>query len=295
MGYSAVEWVSNAVLERHGRQIAEQTVLAREGEPSSQVFFIRKGRVRLLRRVAGENVCLATLGPGEFFGELGQPAAACSVTAVADANSLLVAIEAAVFEQILAETPELSRRLLARLGARLQAADQRLAAAMTGDGPLRVAQCLLKAATGRQAGSGGPIVFSEDVDEAWLASQAGVLPSQAVAWLDQLVAVGAMGRREDGRFWIGSLREAEDFVEYCERKRRLDPLTIEELAELSGMARAEAEVLAERVASKRLSLHDPGGSGPVVQTPLQRYLGLKLRFEFQRGAGRPGNDREGSA
>jgi CRP-like cAMP-binding protein len=244
------------------------------------MYVICQGRVRILKRVDGEDVCLAVLGPGEFFGELGLLPTRRSVTAVVERDALLVAIDAETFGQILADTPELSHRILDRLGQRLREADERLVRSMTRDGPTRVAKALLELAAAVEPDARGRLQLGDALDAGLLAGRAGVLPSQVDAVRRQLEAVGVLGRRADGGWWVASRRALEDYADYCDRKRRLDPLSLDELAELAGLERPEVEVLAERVIAKRLRSPEPPAEGRGLRSPLQRYLELKLRFEF---------------
>ncbi len=274
--------LSQAVISRHGRRFAREAVVFRQGEASRQMYVICQGRVRILKQVDGEDVCLAVLEPGEFFGELGLLPTARSVTAVVDRDALLVAIDAETFGQILADTPELSHRILDRLGQRLREADDRLVRSMTRDGPTRVANALLELATGAEPDAQGRLQLGAELDAGLLAGRAGVLPSLVEAMRRQLEAVGVLGRLADGGWWAASRRALENYADYCDRKRRLDPLSLAELAELAGLGRAEVEVLAERVIAKRLRLPEPPAGGSGLYSPLQRYLELKLRFEFNR-------------
>lgn len=257
-----------------------EEVIFQEGEPSSEMYVIREGMVRVLKRVGVEDICLATLGPGEFFGEMGLLPSPRTVTAVADSEVLLIAIDAATFGQMLSETPELARRILARLAERLREVDERLISTMTSEGPERVVRVLLGLSLQGDRSSEGQIWLAAGVDDGMVAGQAGVLPSVVASIRGRLQALGVLGRDREGRWWIGSIRDLQDFAEYLERKRSVDPLPLDVLAELSGMDLGEAEVLAERVIAKRLAVPERGIEAGGLKTPLQRYLELKLRFEM---------------
>ena len=52
-------------------QHAAGGVIVREGERGDRVYFVRTGRVRVIKEPAGEPaVQLAEFGPGDFFGEM---------------------------------------------------------------------------------------------------------------------------------------------------------------------------------------------------------------------------------
>jgi CRP/FNR family cyclic AMP-dependent transcriptional regulator len=100
------------------------TVLCREGETGREWFVVRGGQATV--SIAGEDV--ATIGPGGFFGELalldGEPRVA-TVTATTDMQ--LIVMSRPEFNELLAQMPLVSRRLLREIGGRLRAADARLA------------------------------------------------------------------------------------------------------------------------------------------------------------------------
>jgi len=92
-------------------------VIARQGEIGTGFFVIVDGRVRVVRDAR----TLATLGPGEFFGELsvldGQPRIA---QVVADEPTRCLALASWDFETILLEQPALSLAILRGLAGRLR-------------------------------------------------------------------------------------------------------------------------------------------------------------------------------
>ena len=46
------------------------TTLIKENDLSRKMFIIRKGKVKVYKNYFGKKITLATLGPGEIFGEL---------------------------------------------------------------------------------------------------------------------------------------------------------------------------------------------------------------------------------
>lgn len=49
------------------RECGTGEVIVREGEPGDRMYFVRRGRVRVVKAPA---VTLAEFGPGDFFGEM---------------------------------------------------------------------------------------------------------------------------------------------------------------------------------------------------------------------------------
>jgi CRP-like cAMP-binding protein len=92
-------------------------VIARQGEIGTGFFVIVEGRVDVVR----DAQTLATLGPGEFFGELsvldGKPRIA---QVVATEPTRCLALASWDFERILLEQPALSLAILRGLAARLR-------------------------------------------------------------------------------------------------------------------------------------------------------------------------------
>ena len=92
--------------------------ILRQGLRGSGFFVVVDGNVRVVR----DGELLATLGPGEFFGELsildGQPRIA---QVVADEPTRCLALASWDFERILLEHPALTLGILRGLAGRLRA------------------------------------------------------------------------------------------------------------------------------------------------------------------------------
>jgi small-conductance mechanosensitive channel len=93
----------------------------RQGDPGTSLFVIMSGRVEVtVRQADAAAVCLATLEPGYYFGEMslmtGEPRSA-TVTALVEARLLEVGKES--FGRILAAQPDLVEQLGAALQVRV--------------------------------------------------------------------------------------------------------------------------------------------------------------------------------
>ena len=93
-------------------------VIARQGEIGTGFFIVVDGRVRVVR----DAQVIATLGPGEFFGELsvldGQPR---NAQVVAEEPTRCLALPTWEFERVLLEHPQLALAILRGLARRLRA------------------------------------------------------------------------------------------------------------------------------------------------------------------------------
>jgi CRP-like cAMP-binding protein len=84
-------------------------VIVPEGEEGLGFYFIIEGRVRVLR--ADEEV--ATLGSGEFFGEVSLlEGTVRNATVIADGNVMCIGILRSFFRPLLARNPRLALRIL---------------------------------------------------------------------------------------------------------------------------------------------------------------------------------------
>jgi CRP/FNR family transcriptional regulator, cyclic AMP receptor protein len=96
-------------------------ILFREGDPSDEVILIRSGSADVLRQSGDDAIVLGTVRAGEFVGEMGvlegRPRSA-TVRAVETVEAEL--IERQTFLERISAEPELARKLLLRMSARLR-------------------------------------------------------------------------------------------------------------------------------------------------------------------------------
>ncbi|HSH33547.1 MAG TPA: cyclic nucleotide-binding domain-containing protein [Actinomycetota bacterium] len=115
---------SNRDLQTIGRVVKDidhraGTVIAREGEPGVGLFVIVDGEAEVT--IGGKKK--ATLGPGEFFGEIalldGGPRTA-TVTAITDVK--LLGLTEWVFRGLMQEHPSIAIKTLQQMAGRLRSA-----------------------------------------------------------------------------------------------------------------------------------------------------------------------------
>ncbi|HEX2738035.1 MAG TPA: cyclic nucleotide-binding domain-containing protein [Acidimicrobiia bacterium] len=120
--FSACSQKDLALVARRGEDVRVDAgkVLVTEGATGSEFFVIISGKARVTRR--GRKV--ATLGPGDFFGDLALlDKAPRNATVTADTPMELVVLGQREFAAIIDEVPGFSRKLLAGLARRLRDAD----------------------------------------------------------------------------------------------------------------------------------------------------------------------------
>jgi CRP/FNR family cyclic AMP-dependent transcriptional regulator len=159
-----------------------------EGDHSDACYVVRSGDLRVTREHSdGRAIALATLGAGDFFGELAMldgKARSASVETLSDAE--LLALPAADFRRLLAERPEISVKLIAALTRRLRETNERVARQSFQTVPSRVAG-VLSQIVAEEAGSGdeGVTVRMNQTDLAQLAGTSRESVSRFLAQLER--------------------------------------------------------------------------------------------------------------
>ena len=115
-----------SLIARHADEVTvdEGKVLTRQGELGREFLLILEGRARVER----DGQVIARLGADEFFGEMSLiDGKARSATVTATTPMTLLVIETRSFRSLLAEIPELQKKILLSLCERLRLADAGLA------------------------------------------------------------------------------------------------------------------------------------------------------------------------
>jgi CRP/FNR family cyclic AMP-dependent transcriptional regulator len=131
--------MTDSLFPRFGRDFSVGEVLFREGETGDEMFVIQTGRVRISKLVAGEQRSLATLGRGEFVGEmaiLNEKPRTATATVVEDAT--LLVIGAKTLELMISNNSEIAFRLIKKLARRLDSADELVQILLNPDPQARV-------------------------------------------------------------------------------------------------------------------------------------------------------------
>ena len=138
------------LFQRFGREFPKGTVLFKEGEPGKEMYVVQSGKVNITKTVRDTDKILATLGPGEFFGEMSilnnKPRSAGA--SMAEDGKLLV-IDPRTFEAMIRGNVEIAVRLIKKLSDRLQDADEQIENLLLRDPNSRVVHNLLQQALKR--------------------------------------------------------------------------------------------------------------------------------------------------
>jgi small-conductance mechanosensitive channel/CRP-like cAMP-binding protein len=111
-----------AAMRRHEFTAGE--VIVRQGAPGDSLYVVQRGEIGVRVEQGGSTAEMATLGPGQIFGEMslltGAPRTA---TCVARSEATCWVIDRAAFEPVLLERPEIAEHFSATLAARQTALD----------------------------------------------------------------------------------------------------------------------------------------------------------------------------
>ncbi len=167
-----------------------------EGDESDACYVIRDGEVRVTREHSdGRAIALATLGPGELFGELAMldgGTRSASVEALSDVE--LLALSAADMKGLFERNAEITTKLVVALTKRLRETNERISRQSFQTVPSRVAGVLsqLVAAESAEPGADAVTIRMNQADLAQLAGTSRESVSRFLAVLERagVVQVG---------------------------------------------------------------------------------------------------------
>jgi CRP-like cAMP-binding protein len=206
------------MFERFGHSYPAGHVLFREGEPGKHMYVIQSGRVQLTRRVRGSEQHLASLPPGEFFGEMSivnnQPRSA-TATVIEDAHVLV--LDARTFEAMIRGNAEIALRMIKKLAARLAQANGMVETLLRQDLNHRIVNQLRLLADQRGFGEGLGVRIDISTDE--LAELVGAKPVEVKEGIDRLEKARLL-TKEVGTVFIAEVGKLGEFLEFLDMKER---------------------------------------------------------------------------
>jgi len=103
-------------------KIPQWSVIVKQGDPGDTMYLILDGELRVRIHVKGKETILATLGVGEFFGDISLfDHGPRSADVVANKESLVLKITAKAFDELAKAAPELATPFLRAVGQTLSA------------------------------------------------------------------------------------------------------------------------------------------------------------------------------
>jgi CRP-like cAMP-binding protein len=135
----------SALFQKFGKELCKGTIVFHEGEPGAEMFVIQSGAVLISKTVREAQKLLATLGPGEFFGEMAiisNKERTATATVTEDARLLI--IDSKTFEGMIRGSSEIAVRMIKKLAERLHDASEQIEDLLLADPHSRIVQYLLR-------------------------------------------------------------------------------------------------------------------------------------------------------
>jgi CRP-like cAMP-binding protein len=185
------------------------------------MFVIQSGTVRIVKRIGGEYRPLATLGRGEFLGEMailnGKPRTA-TAHVIEDAKCLV--IDAATLEQMIANNTEIAVRLVKKLARRLDSADEMIQMLLNPDPQARVLLSLTRQA--ESTGEPTPEGIRLTVTAQEIAREVGVETAQVRAVLSRLSRMRIAAEDDEGAIMVWDPPRLVEFMELLEVPKKFE-------------------------------------------------------------------------
>ncbi len=214
--------MSDPLSIRMGRDFPAGSVLFREGEHGEEMYVVQSGLIQILKKIGSEMRPLATLGRGEFIGEMAiLNAKPRSATAVVLENARCLVIDAATLEQMVANNAEIAVRLVKKLARRLDAADELIQILLHPDPNARVLHGLKRhAETFGQPAADGTVTLR--LSTAALAREVGVDADQVRDVMSRLRRLRIADEGEAGTIVVQDAPRLLEFMEFLEMPRKFE-------------------------------------------------------------------------
>ena len=133
-------------IDRYYRSFSAGATLYYAGAPATELYLIRTGRVRLVKRARGVERSIGLYGAEELIGEEALlPGAHRSATAQAMEPVTALVIESDTFRALVRRRPDLGEGVMQQLARRLQRAGEQIENFLLPDPTIRVLNTLLHA------------------------------------------------------------------------------------------------------------------------------------------------------
>ena len=147
--------------DRYTRTFESGETVYRAADSAVECFFLRSGRIRLVKEVRSVEQSIQVLRPGDVFGLealVGQATRGSQAVAIEDAQAL--ALDRSTLERLLDDQPDVTLRLVRQLVRRVHSAEERLENHLFSDPSSRIVHSLLRAAqsANEQAVSGSHVL-----------------------------------------------------------------------------------------------------------------------------------------
>jgi CRP/FNR family cyclic AMP-dependent transcriptional regulator len=213
--------MSDPLFSRFGREFRAGEVLFHEGELGDEMYVIQSGAVEITKKTGGVERPIATLGRGEFLGEmaiLNDKPRTATARVVEDVKCLV--LDARTLEVMIQKNSEIALRLIKKLASRLDAADGLVQILLNPDPQARVLLALQRSAEmyGERTDQGIRVRLSPEQ----LALEVGVEPAQVVDVLWRLHRLKILHDPGDGSLVVADMGKLHEFLELVEMPQKFN-------------------------------------------------------------------------
>jgi len=207
------------LFEKFGKAFPAGTVVFRDREPGQEMYIIQSGKVKISKKIGSLEKTLAVLPTGEFFGEMSilnnRPRSA-TATVVEDAQ--LLVIDPKTFETMIRNNAEIAIRIIRKLSARLQDADNQIESLLLKNHNQRVVHILIRWAETRGTPEGGGIRIA-GATEPELETASGIEPGKIGPIFEEISKAGVA--RKDGQgYFVPDMEKIKKYYDYLAMKEQ---------------------------------------------------------------------------
>ena len=169
---------------------AKNAVVFQQGDPADAVFYVQKGRIKLVvESDEGKEAVVAILGPGEFFGEgclIGQPLRLATARAMVECE--IMRVRKAEMIRVLHDEPSFGELFTAHLLTRNMRVEADLVDQLFNSSEKRLARTLLMLANfGKE---GGPQAITTKISQETLAEIIGTTRPRVSFFMNKFRKLG---------------------------------------------------------------------------------------------------------
>ncbi|HEY3310678.1 MAG TPA: Crp/Fnr family transcriptional regulator [Anaerolineales bacterium] len=185
----------------HDRDVATDERVYFEGDDADNLYLVAMGKVKLMRNTGtGREVLLNILHSGEDFGTVGVFSGhKYTETAIAQTDCCILQISSADFESILADYPEVTRKVLGVVSLRLAESQEVVKQLSTYPVEQRIAAALMRLAEGLGEIRGKDVLIQLPFSRQDLAAMTGATTETVSRVMSRFIEDGLI---KSGRKWV---------------------------------------------------------------------------------------------
>lgn len=206
------------LFQRIGKELPTGTVIFKEGETGKEMYVIQSGKIAITKKIRDVEKVLATLGPGDFFGEMSVlNNKSRSANAVVAEDAKLLVVEPKMFESMIRNNIEIAIRIIKMLAKRLQEADDQIENLLHKDANSRVVHTLAQFAESKGQKVEGGIRIQLAVAD--IASRTALTEKQVNDVMEKVVKAGLAKILPDCII-VGEVEKLRKFLEFLALKEQ---------------------------------------------------------------------------